>query len=106
MPVRRSLLFLQFSIGQLAFTGIDRDFVGVRPGQGSLPHRLFPVAVDLKSKYSNGDARPQNETITRGNISWYILRPESQVMSPDQFRENSAFTCGCYRVYDFTREQE
>ena len=59
MPVRRSLLFLQFSVGQLAFTGIDRDFVGFRPGQGSLPHRLFPVPVDSEANIRTATRVPK-----------------------------------------------
>jgi hypothetical protein len=43
---------------------------------------------------------------TQHNISWYILRPESEVMWPDSFRDNAALTCEGYRVYHFTQEPQ
>jgi hypothetical protein len=42
------------------------------------------------------------EFIRRHNISWYILRPESEVAWPFSFRQRSVFNSGGYRVYHFT----
>jgi hypothetical protein len=42
------------------------------------------------------------EFIRRHNISWYILRPESEVAWPFSFRQTCVFNSGGYRVYHFT----
>jgi len=90
-----------------AVTGLsERQSFAIKNFFGVEGDRLRDRLNDLSSFKQMSTAADLKSFAARHNISWYILRPESQVMWPDQFRDNSAFTCGRYRVYHFTREQE
>ena len=79
---------------------ISWSFLGVRG------ERLGDRLNDLSTFKQMSNAADLRSFATQHNISWYILRPESEVMWPDSFRDNAAFTCEGYRVYHFTREPQ
>ena len=63
-----------------------------------LRNRLEELAAFKKM----GNEADLTEFIRRHEISWYLLRPESEVAWPISFRERSVFNSGGYRVYRFT----
>jgi hypothetical protein len=63
-----------------------------------LRNRLEELAAFKKM----GNEADLAEFIRRHKISWYLLRPESEVAWPISFKESSVFNSAGYRVYRFT----
>jgi hypothetical protein len=66
------------------------------------PLELRNRLEELTAFKKMGNEADLAELITRHNISWYILRPESEVAWPISFREKSVSNSGGYRVYHFS----
>jgi hypothetical protein len=66
------------------------------------PIELRNRLEELTAFKKMGNEADLTEFIRRHKISWYLLRPESEVAWPISFRERSVFNSGGYRVYRFT----
>lgn len=71
-------------------------FHAPRPS-GEMLERLEDLATFRKIT----DAAEVAEFARRRHISWYVLRPDSEVAWPAAVLDNSAFNCDGYRVYRF-----
>jgi hypothetical protein len=71
-------------------------------------HIINPSPIELRRRLDElvafkkmGDEASLADFIRRHKISWYVLRPESEVAWPTSFRDSSVFNSEGYRVYHF-----
>jgi hypothetical protein len=71
-------------------------------------HIINPNPIELRGRLNElaafkkmGDEASLADFIRRHKISWYVLRPESEVAWPTSFRDSSVFNSEGYRVYHF-----
>jgi len=78
------------------------DLITAQLWSPRLPEGLRERLDELVAFKKMGDEASLADFIRRHKISWYILRPESEVAWPTSFLESSVFNSGGYRVYHFT----
>jgi hypothetical protein len=83
----------------------ERQDFAVENGSGEIrmPNGLRQRLDEVAGFKKTANTEELAEFVRKHRISWYLLRPTTDVAWPASFLETSVFNSGGYRVYHFKR---